>query len=89
MPSRASQPPSSLSRRSFLAATGAGAATGLAPRALFADAPVPAKRVVFNTANLVARVTGYRYELSHWMDQHNKTIAATDEAAWRAICKEI
>jgi len=89
MPSRASQPPSSLSRRSFLAATGAGAATALAPRALFADASVPAKRVVFNTANLVARVTGYRYQLSHWMDQHNKTIAATDEAAWRAICKEI
>lgn len=89
MPSRASQPPSSLSRRSFLAATGAGAATALAPRVLFADTPAPAKRVVFNTANLVARITGYRYELSHWMDQHNKTIAATDEAAWRAICKEI
>jgi L-ribulose-5-phosphate 3-epimerase len=37
----------------------------------------------------VARVTGYRYQLSQWMDQHKKTIAATDEAAWRAICKEI
>ncbi len=34
-------------------------------------------------------MTGYRYQLSSWMDQHKKTIAATDEAAWRAICKEI
>ena len=89
MTDRASHPPAPLSRRSFLAATGAGAATLLAPRGLFAGAPVPSKHVAFNTANLVARVTGYRYELSHWMDQHNKTIAATDEAAWRAICKEI
>ncbi len=34
-------------------------------------------------------MSGYRYQLSQWMDQHQKTIAATDEAAWRAICKEI
>jgi sugar phosphate isomerase/epimerase len=34
-------------------------------------------------------VSGYRYQLSQWMDQHQKTIAATDETAWRAICKEI
>src|SRR5512143_1198620 len=46
-------------------------------------------RVAFNTANLVGRVTGYRYELSHWGDQHQKTVAATDEQAWRAICREI
>jgi L-ribulose-5-phosphate 3-epimerase len=45
--------------------------------------------VAFNTANLVARVTGYRYELAHWMDQHRKTVEATDGAAWRAICAEI
>lgn len=89
MPSRSSQPPSSLTRRAFLAATGAGAAIALAPQDLLASAATPAKNAVFLTANLVARVTGYRYELSHWMDQHNKTIAATDEAAWRAICKEI
>jgi sugar phosphate isomerase/epimerase len=89
MTTRSDRPPSSLSRRAFLAATGAGAATALGSRALFAAAPVPSRHAVFNTANLVARVTGYRYELSHWMDQHHKTIAATDEAAWRAICKEI
>ncbi len=80
-----------LTRRAFLAATAVGAAA-LAPGAASAPrrAPAtPAKDVAFNTANLVARVSGYRYELSHWMDQHKKTIAATDEAAWRAICKEI
>lgn len=76
-------------RRAFLAATGTGVAALAAPRRLLADAPMPAKHVAFNTANLVARVSGYRYQLSHWMDQHVKTIAATDEAAWRAICREI
>jgi len=45
--------------------------------------------VAFNTANLVARVTGYRYQLRNWMDQHAKTVAATDAAAWRTICREI
>ena len=90
MSERSSQPPSALTRRAFLAATGGGAALALgAPRALRASPATPAKRVAFNSANLVARVSGYRYELSHWMDQHNQTIAATDEAAWRAICKEI
>ncbi len=46
-------------------------------------------RIAFVTANLVARVTGYRFELAHWGDQHKKTIAATDAAAWRSICREI
>jgi len=89
MSERSSQPPSALTRRAFLAAAGGGVTLALsAPRALLSS-PAPAKHVAFNTANLVARVSGYRYELSHWMDQHNQTIAATDEAAWRAICKEI
>ncbi len=46
-------------------------------------------KIAFNTANLVARVTGYRYQLTNWMDQHKKTVAATDAAAWRSICDEI
>ena len=46
-------------------------------------------RVAFNTANLVARVTDYRFELKHWNDQVKKTIAATDERAWADICREI
>ncbi len=49
---------SSLSRRSFLAATGAGAVAAVTPRVLLAGAPTPAKDPAFNTANLVARVTG-------------------------------
>ncbi len=47
------------------------------------------QRVAFNTANLVARFTNYRFELKHWGEQHQKTVAQTDEAAWAAICKEI
>ncbi len=47
------------------------------------------KRIAFNTANLVARFTNYRYELKNWGEQHQKTIAQTDAAAWRAICREM
>ncbi|HXK09752.1 MAG TPA: sugar phosphate isomerase/epimerase family protein [Vicinamibacteria bacterium] len=86
MSARSSLPSPSLTRRAFLAATGAGAAALSAPGPLLGATP---SRVSFNTANLVARVSGYRYELSHWMDQHAKTVAATDEAAWKAICGEI
>ena len=48
-----------------------------------------AARVAFVTANLVARVSDYRFELAHWGEQHKKTITATDAGAWRAICQEI
>ena len=47
------------------------------------------ERVAFNTANLVARVTGYRFELKRWGEQHQRTVAETDEDAWRDICREI
>lgn len=47
------------------------------------------KRIAFNTANLVARCTNYRFELKHWGEQHQKTVALTDEAAWASICREI
>ncbi|MHB1308249.1 MAG: sugar phosphate isomerase/epimerase family protein [Limisphaerales bacterium] len=76
------------SRRSFLvqssmalAALAAGCATSGGRRGL--------PPVAFNTANLVARFTGYRYELEHWGAQHQLTVARTDEAAWAAICREI
>jgi len=84
-----------LSRRHFVQRSALGALAALSTRALSAGdagragAGTAAPRVAFNTANLVARVSGYRYELSHWMEQHHKTIAATDEAAWRKICEEI
>jgi len=47
------------------------------------------KGIAFNTANLVARVTDYRFELADWGEQHKKTSAATDASQWRAICREI
>lgn len=89
MPSRPGPASSSLTRRAFLAAAGAGAAVLAGPGRLLAGSPTPGKHAAFLTANFVARVSGYRYQLSQWMDQHQKTIAATDEAAWRAICQEI
>jgi sugar phosphate isomerase/epimerase len=46
-------------------------------------------QIAFNTANLVARVTGYRFELRHWGDQHQRTIRETDESEWRDICERI
>jgi sugar phosphate isomerase/epimerase len=45
--------------------------------------------VAFVTANLVGEVSGYKFDLAHWGDQHKKTVAATDAAAWRTICREI
>lgn len=46
-------------------------------------------KIAFNTANLVARFSGYRFELCHWGEQHTRTVEATDEAAWREICRDI
>ena len=75
----------SIERREFIRRVGAGVlAAGVIP-ASAAKSP----NIAFNTANLVAHVTGYRYQLTNWMNQHKQTIAATDAAAWRAICKEI
>ncbi|HVO10049.1 MAG TPA: sugar phosphate isomerase/epimerase family protein [Vicinamibacteria bacterium] len=87
-----------LDRRGFIRRSGLGAVAALtvpgalvsaADEAQAAKAAPAASRIAFNTANLVAQVSGWHYKLSGWMDQHNKTIAATDEAAWRAICKQI
>lgn len=46
-------------------------------------------KIAFNTANFVARTTNYRFSLKTWMDQHHKTIAATDAREWNAICADI
>jgi sugar phosphate isomerase/epimerase len=46
-------------------------------------------KIAFNTANLVARVSGYRFELKDWGAQHRRTVEETDEAAWRTICRDI
>ncbi|HTO23818.1 MAG TPA: sugar phosphate isomerase/epimerase family protein [Spirochaetia bacterium] len=48
-----------------------------------------APKIAFNTANLVARVTGYHFEMRAWADQHEKTAASTTESEWAAICAEV
>ena len=80
-------------RREFIHRTGLGALAALATPAAVASPgagnAAASSKVAFNTANLVGRVTNYCYKLVNWMDQHNKTIAATDASAWRNICREI
>ncbi len=81
-----------VSRRRFLAATvvsGAALTVGTAGCAHLKDHARGGAKISFVTANLVGQVTGYRFELAHWGDQHKKTVAVTDAAAWRAICGEI
>jgi len=79
-----------MNRREFLLSSTAAIA-GLSCTSCQSDygsAP-KGRRIAFNTANLVGRVSGYRYELSHWGEQHQKTVAATDERAWVSICEDI
>ncbi|HEY5912221.1 MAG TPA: sugar phosphate isomerase/epimerase family protein [Verrucomicrobiae bacterium] len=82
-----------MNRREFLVATSLAAVAGFSCsscRTSGGSAGKPNRqRIAFNTANLVGRVSGYRYELSHWGEQHQKTIAATDEQAWDSICGDI
>jgi sugar phosphate isomerase/epimerase len=82
----------SISRRQVLATTvsvGAGLMAGSLGCSQMKRRPAGEPQVAFVTANLVARVTNYRFELAYWGEQHKKTVAATDKAAWRAICREI
>lgn len=46
-------------------------------------------KVAFNSANLVGRVTGYRFTLSDWATQHRRTVDETDAKAFAEICREI
>jgi len=46
-------------------------------------------KIAFNSANLVGRVTGYRFELTDWAKQHEQTVKATDAAEFAKICGEI
>ncbi len=45
--------------------------------------------IAFNTANLVGQVTGWKFSLNQWMDQHHATVKATDEKRFAEICREI
>lgn len=76
------------SRRRFFGQT-AAALAGLATGCHSLRPGGGKQRVAFNTANLVARYTNYRFELKHWGEQHQLTVARTDEKAWAAICAEI
>jgi sugar phosphate isomerase/epimerase len=86
------KPDQTVSRRQILVGTasvGAGLIAGTMGCSQMKRRPAGGPQVAFVTANLVARVTSYQFELAHWGEQHKKTVAATDEAAWRAICREI
>jgi sugar phosphate isomerase/epimerase len=81
-----------VSRRQFLGKSvlaGAGLMTALPGCSSLPPKTSGSARVAFVTANLVARFSDYKFELAHWGEQHKKTIAATDAAAWRSICREI
>lgn len=81
-----------MNRREFLHTAALGTAGVCLAQASCASSKglLPAKkRIAFNTANLVARFTNYHYELKNWGEQHQKTVAMTDAAAWEAICRDI
>ncbi|HEX9998480.1 MAG TPA: sugar phosphate isomerase/epimerase family protein [Abditibacterium sp.] len=46
-------------------------------------------KIAFNSANLVARVSNYRFSLSNWGELHQKTAAEITAQEWNAICAEI
>jgi sugar phosphate isomerase/epimerase len=46
-------------------------------------------RIAFNTANLVARVTGYRMKVDEWGKQAEATASSMTDEEWASICSEI
>ncbi|MCX6914310.1 MAG: sugar phosphate isomerase/epimerase [Verrucomicrobia bacterium] len=81
-----------VSRRQFLGGTilaSAGLIAGSSGCSNLKRQPSSSARVAFVTANLVAQISGYKFELAHWGEQHKQTVAATDAAAWRSVGKEI
>jgi sugar phosphate isomerase/epimerase len=46
-------------------------------------------KIAFNTANLVARVSGYRFKLDKWGEQDRLTRERTDEREFAAICRDV
>lgn len=49
----------------------------------------PNAKIAFNTANLVARFSDYRFRLNEWNEQVQKTLAAMNETEWARICAEV
>ncbi len=50
---------------------------------------VMSHRMAFNTANFVARQTGWRFELKNWGEQDRITRERTDEREFAAICRDV
>ncbi len=46
-------------------------------------------RIAFNTANLVGRVSGYRFKLEEWGKQADATASSMNDSEWAAICAGI
>lgn len=46
-------------------------------------------KIAFNSANLVGRVSGYRFKLTDWMQQHQRTVRETDARAFADVSREI
>ncbi len=46
-------------------------------------------KIAFNTANLVGRVTGYRFRLDEWGKQADATASSMNDSEWAAICSDI
>ncbi|NLN92220.1 MAG: sugar phosphate isomerase/epimerase [Candidatus Hydrogenedens sp.] len=81
------------SRRDFMGqAFAAGTTFALASEAFAVAAPekqvAGEAKISICTANLVAKVTDYRFKLENWGEQHRKTVEATDASAWDKICEE-
>lgn len=72
-------------RRSFICGALAATVCAAVPRVLALPASRP--RVAFNTANLVARFSGYRF--NRWNDEVKKTVASMNEKVWAEMCAEI
>jgi sugar phosphate isomerase/epimerase len=46
-------------------------------------------QIAFNSANLVAHYSGYRFKLSEWGNQHQLAASRTGIAEWNDICRQI
>lgn len=47
------------------------------------------KKILFNTANLVAQFSGWKFQLERWMEEERKVIEGTDAKVFDRICHDI
>lgn len=89
LPEPLAPPPRATSRRQFLIRAALAGTTAIITGCAHRAEHAPQARIAFNTANLVGRFTNYRFDLKHWGEQHQLTVARTGEKEWSAICREI